>query len=57
MQFVHNLRAIDQIVEDIHPVVPNPYILLTTIWSIAPKLCTNQYSSVPGFWTNKIGVL
>ena len=29
--FVQSLRAINQNVEDIHPVVPNPYILLTTL--------------------------
>lgn len=30
-RFVYNLKAINQIVEDIHPVVPNPYTLLTTL--------------------------
>lgn len=28
---VQDLRAIDKIVEDIHPVVANPYTLLTTL--------------------------
>lgn len=33
--FVQNLRAINQIVEDIHPVVPNTYTLLTTCLEIS----------------------
>ena len=30
-QFMQDLRANNQILEDIHPVVPNPYTLLTTL--------------------------
>ena len=30
-QLVQDLRTINQIVIDVHPVVPNPYTLLTTI--------------------------
>ena len=50
-QFVHDLRAINQIVEDIHPVVPNPCTLFTTLsgdfcWFIVLEL-KNAFSCIP----------
>lgn len=51
-QFVQDLRVNNEILEDIHPLVPNPYALLTilsgdfcwfTILDLMSFLCTLEF--------------
>ena len=46
-QMVHNLRAVSETTEDMHPKVPNPYALPATLLSIRTQVFCFRFKRCP----------